>query len=232
MACPSSGAVKLTTDNAILQNVDIGDCGIDIDANNVTVRNVRAHSGWKDGFLAIVRVGGSATFDRVEFFGNGLTTTSVQYAVFAPEAAWVVIDKADFHHCADCVQGEHVTLTNSWIHDMANIVGTSHVDDFQCNASCSGTVIRHNRIINDADTNMGVAFYCDFGTPDGVVLDDNLIDSQGGGSFAIFACGRNHRITNNHVGRGSGGWLGIPSGSGAGNFYSGNVDLSGAPLNP
>jgi hypothetical protein len=229
MACPSGGAVKLTQSGQVLQNVDLGDCGIDISATGVVVRNVRAHSTWVDGYLAIVRKGASATFTDVELFGNGAGSSSVEYTIFGPEATSVTITRANLYNCADCVQGEHVVMTDSYIHDMANPSG-AHPDAFQCNATCSGTVLRHNRIENKTNNNMGVSLFCDFGTPSGAVIDHNLIDMGGGGSYAIWACGRNHTVTNNVIVPAFYGWLGIPSGSGSGDLITGNTKPDGTPL--
>jgi hypothetical protein len=230
MACPTGGAVILNQPGQVLADVDLGGCGIDVQAPNVVIHNVKAHSSWNAGYLLIVRDGYSAAITDSELYGEGLTTTSVEYAIFAPSSAQATIARVNMHHCADCVQGDHVIMTDSYIHDMANIAGTSHPDGFQCNASCSGTVLRHNTVQNYTGNNMGVALFCDFGTPNGAVVDHNLIDMGGSGSYAIWACGVNHRITDNVIGAGYYGWLGIPSGSGSGDVISGNVTLGGQPL--
>lgn len=230
MACPSGGELQLTQDGQVLQNVDLGRCGIRVAAHNVIVRNVKAHSTSDAGFLLIVQDGMSASISDVEFYGEDLTFGSVEYSVFAPGNASATITRSNFHHCSDCVQGDHVTMTESYVHDMAFIVGITHADAFLCNASC-GVVLRHNVFEQKTDNNMGVALFCDFGTPSGSVIDNNLIDMGGGGSYAIWACGKNHQITNNTVVPAFFGWLGIPSGSGAGNVISGNHTPNGTPLN-
>lgn len=236
MACPSGGAVILRTAGQVLADVDLGKCGIDVQASNVVIRNVRAHSSSSAGYLVIVRDGFSATITDSELYGDGLSTTSVEYAIFAPGNARATIARVNLHHCADCVQGDHVVMTDSWIHDMAYIAPScrtcndgSHVDAFQCNANCSGTVLRHNHIVQHTNDNMGISLFCDFGTPNGAVIDGNLIDMGGGGSYAIWACGKNHKITNNVIVLAFWGWLGgVPSGSG--DVISGNTRLDGTPL--
>jgi len=236
MACPSNGSINITTNGFILQNVDIGDCGIDISAQNVTVKNIKAHSSWNDGFLIIVRDGFSATITDSELFGEGLTTTSVEYIVFAPNAT-VNVQRNNMYHCADCVQSDHAIVKDNFIHDMAFIRGTSHVDGFQCNASCSGTQIIHNTVINHTGDNMGVSLFADFGTPNGVLIDNNFIDLGFTGSYSIWAAGKNHTITNNIVVPGGANdndplsnWLGgRPSNSG--DIISGNRMPDGTPLN-
>src|SRR6185369_6044464 len=157
------------------------------------------------------RNGGSATVVDSELSGVS-TGSPVQYAIMAQANATVTITRVNMHHCTDCVQGEHVVMTDSYIHDMTNPPG-AHPDAFQCNAACGNTLLRHNRIEQRTGNNMGISLFCDFGTPNGAVIDHNLVDMGGSGSYAIWACGKNHTITNNVIGPGFYGWLGVPSGS-------------------
>jgi hypothetical protein len=229
---PCTSAINLG-DNAVLQNVSVSGCDINVTGRNVVIRHVRMSSSNNDGWAIIVRNGASAIITDVEIFGLDTTTRSVQYAVLAQSSATVVITRANFHHCADCVQGEHVILTDSWMHDFANIPGTSHVDGFQCNANCSGTVIRHNRIHVDHGQTGAVSLFQDFGVPTNVIVEGNWLS---GGGYTIYAGGgtrgtpTNIRIVNNLVDRGQYGWINrwVPGGSG--NACSGNTTSGGAAL--
>jgi hypothetical protein len=228
MACPSGGEVVIRTAGYVLQNVDLGNCGIDVQAPNVMIRNVRAESDAADSYLLIVRSGGSATIQDVDLSGVS-ASSPVEYAILSQEGASVAIQRANLHLCTDCVQGEHVVMTDSYVHDMTNPPG-AHPDAFQCNSGCANTVLRHNHIENLTGNNMGISMFCDFGTPVGAIVDDNYVDMGGNGSYAIWACGRNHTITNNVIAPASYGWLGIPTGSGTGYVITGNTRVSGAAL--
>lgn len=235
---PCSSAITLGA-GAVLQNVAItGGCDINVTGRGVVIRNISMAVANNDGWAIIVRNGASATISDVEIFGLDKTSRSVQYAVLAQADATVTITRADLHHCADCVQGEHVTLTDSWVHDLANIEGVSHVDGFQCNGNCNGTVIRHNRIDMTGLGQTGtVSLFQDFGVPSNVVVEANWLS---GGGFTVYGGGGNTssrkgtptniRITNNRIDPGVHGWLTEWNGAGAGNVLSGNYTSAGAAL--
>jgi len=234
MACPTAGYVRLGTPGQVLQNVSLDHCAIEVAAANVTIRNVKI--GQTDPELWAIHLSALAVgtvITDVEVFGYGRTSASVQYAVYLVDAANATITRANFHHCADCVQGEHVVLTDTWMHDFANIPGVSHVDGFQCNSTCEGTVIRHNRIDVDQDQTGAVSLFQDFGVPRNVLIENNWLSGAGWtiyGGAGTRGTPTNIRILNNIVDPGQYGWLAYWNRNGAGNQCSGNRTSAGLAL--
>ncbi len=177
----ASGCVSARTDNQVIENLTITDCGIDIFARNVTIRNVKvvrtAVDTWAIRFVA----GSSGQVLHSEISGKDKGVGSVQYAILSQTDSPVRIDRVNMHHCADCVQGESVTLTNSYIHDLANPPG-AHVDGFQCNSTC-GVTIRGNTILNEWSQTAAVALFGDFGTPRNSLIEKNLL---AGGGYSVY----------------------------------------------
>lgn len=234
MPCPSQGYVALGTPGQVLQNVSIVDCDINVTAANVQIRNVKLLITAPNTWGIIVRDGASAAISDVEISGRDKSTGSVQYAILAQSGATVMITRADLHHCADCVQGEHVILQDSWVHDLANPPG-AHVDGFQCNGNCSGTVIRHNRIHVEYNQTGAVALFQDFGVPNNVLVENNWLSGAGYtiyGGAGTQGTPTNIRILNNVVDPGEHGWLAYWDPTGSGNVATGNRTSTGVPLVP
>lgn len=229
-----SGSLTVRTDGAVVENLLING-RLNIEAKNVTVRNVKVTTTALEEWAVIVRENGSATFENVEVYGKDKGKGHVQYAILSFADDPVVIDKANLHHCADCVQGEHITLTNSYIHDLSNPPG-SHVDGFQCNGVC-GVTIRHNTIFLEYTQTGTISLFADFGTPRNSVVEENLL---AGGGYTIYGGNRNAtgiKIINNRFSKkyyprcGYWGTLTEWNSGGAGNVYSGNVwDETGLPV--
>jgi hypothetical protein len=222
-----SGCVTARTDGQVIENLMIDGCTISVEAKNVTIRNVKMSLASKDMFALIVRSGASATIEDVEISGKDKSEASVQYAVLSQTSERVTVNRANLHHCADCIQGEKMVVTNSYIHDLANPPG-AHVDGFQCNSSC-GVTLRHNTILNEWSQTAAIALFADFGTPRDSTIDDNLL---AGGGYSVYGGSNNAtgiKITNNRFTRlyyPKGGYWGHGTAfarSGNGNVWSGNI---------
>ena len=222
-----SGCVTARTDGQVIENLVIDDCTISVEAKDVTIRNVKMSVASKDMFALIVRSGASATIEDVEISGKDKSGASVQYAVLSQTSERVTVNRANLHHCADCIQGERMVVTNSYIHDLANPPG-AHVDGFQCNSSC-GVTLRHNTILNEWNQTAAIALFADFGTPRDSTIDDNLL---AGGGYSVYGGSTNAtgiKITNNRFTRlyfPKGGYWGHGTAfnnSGSGNLWSGNT---------
>jgi hypothetical protein len=183
----------------VIENVVIDGCTISVEAKNVVIRNVKMTITSIDMWAVIVREGASAQIQNVEISGRDKSTGSVQYAILSQTSNPVTVDRANLHHCADCIQGEAMTVTNSYIHDMAN-PPDAHVDGFQCNGQC-GVTLRHNTILNEWWQTSAIALFADFGTPRNSVIDNNLL---AGGGYTVY-CGDDNAtgitITNNRFSR-------------------------------
>jgi hypothetical protein len=221
-SCPSG-----STNGQVIENLSLSNCSINVTATGVVIRNVKLTTTNPDGWAIIVRDGASATIQNVEIAGKDTGAGSVQYAVLSQTDARVTIDKADMHHCANCVQGDHVTVTNSYVHDMANPPG-AHVDGILCTSVCD-VVLRHNTVLNRYTQTSAIALFADFGTPRNSVVDNNLL---AGGGYTTYGGGDSAtgiRFTNNRFSRlyfSNGGEYGVNTSfrsSNTGNEWSGNI---------
>ena len=111
-----SGCVHATKDGQVISGVHVRNCKISVEAKNVVIRDVKVTETDLDMWAIIVREGASATISNVEVAGNGQGTQSVQYAILSQTDSRVTIDRANLYNCADCVQGENIVMTNSYIH--------------------------------------------------------------------------------------------------------------------
>ena len=223
----SSGCVTARTDGQVIENLVIDGCTISVEAQNVTIRNVKLTHTSVDMWGIIVREGASAKIQNVEVAGRDKSTKSVQYAILSQTMNPVTVDRANLHHCADCIQGERMVVTNSYIHDMAN-PPDAHVDGFQCNGSCEVT-LRGNTIFNEWSQTSAIALFADFGTPRNSTIDNNLL---AGGGYSLYAgtdSATGIKVTNNRFSRlyfPKGGYWGPAcdyANNGTGNVWSGNI---------
>lgn len=238
VALKPSGCVTARTDGQVIENLVIDGCTIGVEAKNVTIRNVKLTHTSVDMWGIIVREGASAKIENVEVAGRDKSTKSVQYAILSQTMNPVTVDRANLHHCADCIQGERMVVTNSYIHDLAN-PPEAHVDGFQCNGQCEVT-LRHNTILNEWSQTAAIALFADFGTPRNSTIDNNLL---AGGGYSLYAGtddATGIKVTNNRFSRlyfAKGGYWGPGAdyaSTGTGNVWSGNIwddtgDTLGAP---
>jgi len=181
VALQDSACIRATRDGQVISGVHVKNCKISVEAKNVVIRDVKVTETDPDMWAIIVRDGASATISNVEVAGNGQGTQSVQYAILSQTNSRVTIDRANLYNCADCVQGENIVMTNSYIHALANPPG-AHVDGFQCNSYC-GVTLRHNTIFNSWNQTAAIALFADFGTPRNSLIEDNLL---AGGGYSIY----------------------------------------------
>jgi hypothetical protein len=230
-----SGCIHATTPGQVISGVWVKNCAISIEAPNVVIRDVKVTNTDVEMWAIIVREGASATFSNVEVAGNGQGASSVEYAILSQTSSRVTIDRADLYNCADCVQGENIVMTNSFIHDLANPPG-AHVDGFQCNGSC-GVTLRHNTILNPWSQTSAIALFADFGSPRASLIQDNLL---AGGGYTVYggtSVATGIRILDNRFARQyyrTGGYWGYIADfrlNNTGNEWSGNVwDDTGASV--
>jgi hypothetical protein len=234
--CPTNGNV----DNAVIQNLDLVNCSFTITGKNVTVNNVRMRITATDRWALAIQGAGYAKISNVDIAGKDAGSGSVQYAIFEMGSGPTTVDKANLSNCMDCIVGEGIVVTNSYIHDMAHISG-AHDDGLMCNAEC-GITYRHNTVYNKWTSTAAIALFADFGTPRNSVVDNNLI---AGGGYMVYGGNSNAtgiKFTNNRFSRHlypagtnggpGGGYWGVSaewSPGNTGNVWSGNVwDDTGA----
>ena len=222
-----SGCIAVHTDNAVIQNVSITDCTISVFARNVTIRNVKIVIAASEAWAINVYRGGSATIDHVDVSGRDQSTRSVEYAVASASSSPVTIAHSNLHNCADCIQGENITATGNYIHDLANPPG-AHVDGIQCNSSC-GITVTGNTILNQYGQTSDVALFSDWGTPRNSTIANNLLAGAGYSIYGGTDSATGIHIVDNRFARlyfPNGGYYGPVAHfnpTGTGNTWTGNI---------
>ncbi|HEY3087696.1 MAG TPA: hypothetical protein VGJ59_06510 [Jatrophihabitantaceae bacterium] len=187
----SSGCITARDPGQVIENVSIKGCTIDVSARNVTIRNVKIVIDSPELWAIIVRGPGSATIDHVDISGIDGANHSVEYAVLSQTTNPVTVTHANLHNCADCIQGEYVTATDNYIHDVGG-PPAAHLDGIQCdsNHGCHLTAT-HNTVLSKG---IAIALYGDFGTPVNTTISNNLV---GGGSYTVY--GGTSKSINIHI---------------------------------
>ncbi len=223
-----SGSVHVTRDYQVVQNLTINNGTIDIDAKNITVRDVRITRDAPKLWAIIVRPGASATIEHVDISGVDAGEHSVENAVLSQTTSKVWVNHANLHDCSGCIQGENVTATGNYIHD-----GPAAGTGIQCNGNAGcGLQARGNTVLSRG---VAIALFGDFGTPRNSTISENLV---GGGSYTIYGGTRastSIHIDNNRfsqaVFRNGGRWGPVTSYyAKSGNTFSGNIWDNGTPL--
>lgn len=210
----NSGCVTVNTPGAVVQNLNIQDCNITVNANNVTIRNVRI-SG--------------CTYYPIDYSGSGLVVEDTEIASDCPQTTAALsfgnytARRVNVHGTADGFKANsNVIIEDSYIHDLA-VTQDSHNDGVQSTGG-SNVTLRHNTC------KMGTAGVCvQFGSSDtGWLVTNNLFNGTGwilngsnGTSSSTFT---NNRFTRTG--------FGPASITGSGNTWSGNYyDDNGAVAN-
>jgi hypothetical protein len=189
VALAASPGIAVTHNNQVVQNLSIRNGTIDIQASNVVIRNVKIVIDSPEMWAIIVRPGASATIEHADISGVDARGHSVEYAVLSQTRSAVRIDHANLHNCSACVQGENVTATANYVHDVGGDAGSTGI---QCssNAGC-GLTATGNTVLSSGTA---IGLFGDFGTPRNSTVDRNLL---GGGTFAVYAGTR--ASTNIHI---------------------------------
>lgn len=190
-----SGSIKVETDGAVIENLDI-DGAIEVVADNVIIRKVRIRSG---------------DYYPIRYFDNkGLvvedseiegTTDDVTAAIsFANYTA----RRLNIHGGADGFKAnENVLIEDCWIHDLRN--GPDQHNDGVQSTGGKGVTLRHNAI-------SGASNACVQTGDEGVATEDLLLEcnwfSGGGYSLNIRGTGatkpKNTKVIDNRFARDSG----------------------------
>jgi hypothetical protein len=235
----SRGWVSVNGAGAVLENIVVNS-GINVEASNVTVRNVRILTGGEDFGIALRHTVNA----RIEFVevgpGPGDSRLLVGIKDIYGDATGTVISQADVWGASTGVQMGSGTLTRSFIHDLGFKSG-DHVNGFTSNGSSEQLTLTRNTILNSFDQTDAISLFQDFGVEANRLIDGNLI--SGGGYTLYGGAGSKGRtsnivITNNRFGRNyypNGGFFGPVAAfepGAPGNVWRGNVwDNTNQPVN-
>jgi hypothetical protein len=179
-----SGSVTADQPGQVIEGLDItGE--LNITASGVTVRDVRVTGGKEVGnsnWVVVLRPGVTdVLLENVELTTPKGSEQDLACVLNLGDAV-PVIRRANIHGCSAGVSTGAGVIEDSYIHDMAQVPGLSHVVGIASNGG-GGLTVRHNTILNQFDQTGVVAFYQDFGVQANNLVTDNLV---AGGGYCFY----------------------------------------------
>ncbi|HEY8453341.1 MAG TPA: right-handed parallel beta-helix repeat-containing protein [Natronosporangium sp.] len=188
-----SGTVEVTEDGAVVENLLIVDGFIEVNADDVTIRNVRITNDaqfiqW--GIIQSEGHGGLVVEDS-EIFGNRRSAQKFASGI-SNHGGDITVRRVEIHSVTDGIVTSHGLIEDCYLHSPRLFEG-DHTDMIQ---SIGGSqlglplTIRHNTVINTE--NQTAAVFLSDGTGTGVVpvrnvrVEGNLL---AGGGYTIYAGG-------------------------------------------
>jgi hypothetical protein len=233
-----NGSVTLSQDGEVLENAIVTG-SIDIQADNVVVRNVRITVSGESWAIAL-RHARNATISNCEITPSS-SRLMVGIVDLYGDGAGTTVRGCEIVNTSTGIQIGQGLIEDNYIHDMGYKSG-DHINGTTSNGSTSPLTIRHNTIFNQFDQTDAVSLFQDFGLEANRTITDNLL---AGGGYTIYGgegdrgTTYNIKITNNRIARlffPRGGYWGPVAHfetSGSGNVWSGNVwDDSSAAIRP
>jgi hypothetical protein len=234
-----SGSVIASRDGQVIDGLEItGE--IVVTAPNVVIKNTKVIGGRGAGssdWVIIIR----DNSDNLTIHDSEVTTPAGSEqdnaCVFNISNSAPRLLRVNIHGCSQGVSSGAGLIEDSFIHDMSQVPGLSHVDGIASNGD-GGLTVRHNTVFNQFNQTAAIALFQDFGTQKNNLIEDNLI---AGGGYSIYGGGGRFgptsdiRIINNRFSdkyfKQSGYWgpLAWFTASDPGNTFSGNYwdrDLS------
>jgi hypothetical protein len=212
-ALTASGPITVTTAGTVIEGKDVTG-GIDVQANNVTIRNTRVSNGGNCGttntcgnwaIRAIGRTG--LKIENVETYKNGTSTCEHDIRNQGPGAGTLEIVRSFLHACDSSVYSVgNTTLKDSYSLSKKDI-STDHVENVYF-ADSTFTAI-HSTMLNPVgqtavifgDVNGGSGGSCS----NKLTIEDSLL---AGGGYSLYPCGNGTSagtsvriVRNNHFAR-------------------------------
>jgi hypothetical protein len=187
VALKKSGSVTASRDGQVIDGLDItGE--IVVTAPNVVIRNTKVTGGRGAGssdWVIIIR----DNADNLTIQDSEVTTPAGSEqdnaCVFNISDSAPKLLRVNIHGCSQGVSSGAGLIEDSYIHDMSQVPGLSHVDSIASNGG-GGLTVRHNTIFNQFDQTGSVALFQDFGTQRNNLIESNLI---AGGGYSIYGGG-------------------------------------------
>ncbi|WP_405143783.1 DUF4082 domain-containing protein [Sphaerisporangium sp. NBC_01403] len=225
-----SKSITVTKDGTVIDGMEVqGE--INVDADNVTIRNTRLAAAPGDWGI-IQRQGRSGlTVENSEVFGNGKQRT--QFGILN-QGGDLTVRRVDIHTISNGILTEQGLIEDSYIHDPVYYSG-DHTDMIMCTSgppSGAKLVIRGNTVINTLDQTGAIALFQDFGVVRNVTVEANFL---AGGGYALYGgagakgTSSNIKVVNNVFSRkvwakgGQNGPVAYWDKGGSGNEWKGNV---------
>lgn len=234
----SGGSVTITKDGTVFENTTVSG-HINVEASNVTIRNVRVLNNGEDWGIGLMKGVKNTTISDSEIIPSGSRLLVGIKDVYG-SARGTKIQRNEIVRTTTGVQTHEGLIEGNYIHDMAFKTG-DHLNGTTSNGSTVPLTIRHNTIFNQFGQTDAISLFQDFGLEANRVIDNNLLAGGGytiyGGQNAGAPTAYNIKITDNRISRmffpkgGSYGPIAAFNSRAPGNIWSGNVwDDSGAAI--
>ncbi|WP_143591467.1 hypothetical protein [Thermoactinospora rubra] len=188
-------SIKVTIPGTVLDGLEVhGD--IDVQADDVIVRNVAVHAPEGEwGIIQRAEYGGLVVEDS-EVFGDGRKRTQSGILNMGGE---LTVRRVDVHTITDGIVTSQGVVEDSYIHNPAFYEGDHSDMIVSTGAPRPGSrlVIRRNTVINTLGQTGAISLFQDFSVPRDVYIINNLL--AGGGYSLYGGGGKRGTATNIHV---------------------------------
>ena len=175
----SSGSVTVTTNGAVIENLDIKGM-ITINANNVTVRNVRVTSNGEKYLINIATGRSGTVIEDVELNGRRITTHGIVGSGYTAR-------RVNMYAVGDGFRaGSNTLIEDSWVHDLGHDGAHEASPHFDAVQSIGGTniTIRNNRLEGPWRGQTSAILMMPYvGLLGDVLIENNKLS---GGTFTLF----------------------------------------------
>jgi hypothetical protein len=174
-----SGSVTVSTDGAVVENLDVTGT-ISIEADNVTVRNVRVTSGGGKYLISIALGRSGVVIEDVELNGLRISTHGVVHGGYTAR-------RVNMYGVGDGFRaGSDTVIEDSWVHDLGHdgaFDSSPHYDAVQ-SVGGNNIVIRNNRLEGPfRGQTSAIIMKADFAAITNVVIENNLLS---GGTYSLY----------------------------------------------
>jgi hypothetical protein len=192
MKLTRSGGITVTTPGTVIAGLDVRG-SIEIDANDVTIRDTRVTTAAATGHNILIAAGVSGTvIEDTTLRGVDAGAHAVQYSVQNTGTDDTRGLRLNMSHCTTCWAGPG-TLEDSYGITDAVIAG-SHYEPVYYGGRAGPLVIDHDTLLNPHDQTADVFAGNDYGDQTGLRITNNLL---AGGGYMIYggAYGQNGAST-------------------------------------
>ncbi|MFC4588889.1 DUF4082 domain-containing protein [Sphaerisporangium corydalis] len=232
----ASKSITVTKDGTVIDGMEVSG-EINVDADNVTIRNTRLAAAPGDWGI-IQRQGHTGLkVEDSEIFGNGRDRT--QFGIIN-QGRELTVRRVDIHTISNGILTEQGLVEDSYLHDPKYFSG-DHTDMIMCTSgppSGATLVIRGNTVINTLEQTGAIALFQDFGVVRNVTVEGNFL---AGGGYSLYGgagakgTSSNIKVLNNVFSRdvwAKGGYNGPVAywDKGGTNEWKGNVWEDGKPV--
>ena len=177
--------ITIYNNNSLLENTEVN-ADINIQANNVTIRNVRVASP-VSLIWGITQVTGKSglTVEDAEIHGDGVH--QLQYGI-QDNGSNLTARRLNIHTMTQAVQSNmNVVLEDSFVHDQIYFAG-DHSGGYLSTGG-NNIAITHNTLLNPLNQTTTVGLFCDFGPVTNVTITNNLLSGGGYSAYAPSCAG-------------------------------------------